>query len=152
MSWCSSFLYKATVLGDHVVRSDDVSLRFEEEEVLEDLNLKMSKIEVKEMFDEEWKDIKNVHTKHIAKDLGNVNSILLQKVDLEEKLQAEDGMKDMEVEKELDELEVERMVDEEWKMALIVLIFIFIGRLVAVVEPGITVQYWCRRRSSWRMR
>ena len=104
------------------------------------------------MEDGRWKDTKNVHTKHIAKDLGDVNSILLQKVDLEEKLQAEDEMEDMELEKELDELEVERMVDEEWKMALIVLIFIFIGRLVAVVEPVVSVQYWCRRRSRWRMR
>ena len=44
-------------------------------------------------------------------------------------------MKNVDLERELDEQEVERMVDEEWKMALIVLIFIFIDRLVAVVEP-----------------
>ena len=34
----------------------------------------------------------------------------------------------------MDELEVDRMVDEERMVVLIVLIFIFIGRLVAVVE------------------
>ena len=56
-------------------------------------------------------------------------------------------VKKVDLERELDEHEVERMVDEDRVMVLIVLISI--GRLVAVVEPGITVQYWCRRRSRW---
>ena len=43
---------------------------------------------------------KNVHTKHIAKDLGGVSSIVLQKVDLEEKLEAEDEMEDVDLERE----------------------------------------------------
>ena len=47
-------------------------------------------------------------------------------------------VKNVELEKELDEQEVERMVDEEGMMVLIVLIFI--GRLVAVVKPGMSVQ------------
>ena len=94
---------------------------------------------------------KNVHTNHIAKDLGDVSLILLQKVDLEEKLQAADEMKDVDLERELDELEVERMVDEERMMVLSVLIFI--GRLVEVMESGMSaVQYWCRGRSRWRRR
>ena len=48
----------------------------------------------------------------------------------------------------MDELEVDRMVDEERMVVLIVLIFIFIGRLVAVVEPGMSVQYWCGREAG----
>ena len=53
------YVYRATVLGDHVV-SDDASLRSQEEEdkVVEedrakDMNLKMSKMEAKEMVDKE---------------------------------------------------------------------------------------------------
>ena len=57
----------------------------------------------------------------------------------------------VDLERELGELEVERMVDEERMMVLSVLIFI--GRLVEVMESGMSaVQYWCRGRSRWRMR
>ena len=52
----------------------------------------------------------------------------------------------MDLERELDEHEVERMVDEEGMMVISVLISI--GRLVAVVEPGMSVQYWCRREAG----
>ena len=67
--------------------------------------------------------------------------ILLQEVDWRRSRILK--LKNVELEKELDEQEVERMVGEEWMMVLSVLIFI--GRLVAVVETGISVQYWCRR-------
>ena len=58
-------------------------------------------------------------------------------------------MKNVDLERELDEQEVERMVDEEGMMVLIVLIFI--GRLVEVMESGMSaVQYWCGGRNRWR--